>query len=283
MKNTIIITGVTSGFGESMVKTLLDEGFTIIGTVRNLNERKDLFTNLLKEFENKLFLYDLDISKQDSCDQFIAEVNKNHSDSIKALINNAGLGSFGPLEHFRDEQIRYQMEVNFFGPVKLIRGFLPSLRKNEGKIINITSIMGQFSYPLGALYSASKFALEGLTEGLRYELSPHGIQVCSILPGGHKTKFMKNVLWAPEDSSENPIYKKQYKSYKEFTQKLQSSGKAPGPKKIGSEVLKILKSNSNPRSVHLGLDAKMLNITKKLLPERIYQYLLNTIFKKKFS
>ena len=195
------------------------------------------------------------------------------------LINNAGYGAYGPFEDFSEEQIRSQMEVNFFGPALLIKSLLPFLRNAKGKIINVSSIMGGQSMPLSSLYSASKFSLEGLTEGLFFELKGHEVEIMSIRPGGHRTNFIKSLDWAEEDS----VYDGQVKILKSFMNKLKSRKKAPSPKEVSKKITKLCKNNRLPRFLVVGQDARFMTFLKRFLPEGLYYSLFNIFYIKVFK
>jgi NAD(P)-dependent dehydrogenase (short-subunit alcohol dehydrogenase family) len=132
--------------------------------------------------------------------------------SIDVLVNNAGLGIAGPMEPIKDEQIRGQMEVNFFGIINTIKGVLPSMReRRSGTIVNVTSIGGRVAFPYFSVYMASKHAVEGLTESMQYELEPFGINLKLVEPGLFKTSFGSNSVKANTDD---------FGAYREITQKF---------------------------------------------------------------
>lgn len=171
MKN-ILITGSSSGFGKEMVESLAKNGYKVFASMRNTSSRDQIFSHLPQQVQSNIRLIELDVTKKSDLEKVFQEIDKECPAGLDALINNAGYGAYGSLEETSEDQLRAQMEVNFFGLSLLIQELLPLLRKSQGRIINITSYMGQFSIPLGSIYSASKFAVEGLTEGLYYDWLP---------------------------------------------------------------------------------------------------------------
>jgi NAD(P)-dependent dehydrogenase (short-subunit alcohol dehydrogenase family) len=200
MKKTIVITGASSGIGKATAKYFHDKGWNVVATMRKPADEKDL-----KE-SSSLKLVALDVEKPESIKNAMAESIKAFN-KIDVWLNNAGYGAFGPLETGTREQIQRQFDVNFFGLIECIKAITPHLRENKsGTIINVTSIGGLMTIPTFSVYNASKFALEGLSEGLWYELQPFGIRVKVVEPGGVKTDFSGRSMdqW---DTSGFPQYK----------------------------------------------------------------------------
>lgn len=200
MKKTIVITGASSGIGKATALYFNNKGWNVVATMRKPESEQDL-----KE-SNSLKLVALDVEKPESIKQAVA-VSIKAFNKIDVWLNNAGYGAFGPLETGTKEQIQRQFDVNFFGLIDCIKAITPHFKENKtGSIINITSIGGLMTIPTFSIYNASKFALEGLSEGLWYELKPFGIQVKVVEPGGIKTDFAGRSLdqW---DTSQFPEYK----------------------------------------------------------------------------
>ncbi|MBL7706612.1 MAG: SDR family oxidoreductase [Taibaiella sp.] len=181
--NTILVTGASSGIGKATAIHFHQKGWNVIATMRKPGNEKDL-----KE-DARLKILALDVEHKDSIHAAI-ETGITHFGSIDVLLNNAGYGAYGPLEAGTDEEIRRQYDVNFFGVIDCIKAILPHFKaRKSGTIINITSIGGLMTLPLFGVYNSSKFALEGLSEGLWYDLQPFGIRVKVVEPGGIKTDF----------------------------------------------------------------------------------------------
>ena len=183
MTKTILVTGTSSGLGRATAKLFHRNGWNVIATMRSPEQETEL--NAL----DNVLVTQLDVqdvsSIKSAVDQGIARFGK-----LDALINNAGYGAYGPLEATPFEKIRRQFDVNVLGLLATTQAVLPHFRANRsGTIVNIASIGGRFAFPLGALYHGTKFAVEGLSEALQYELAPLGIKMKVIEPGGIKTEF----------------------------------------------------------------------------------------------
>ena len=197
MKKVVIITGASRGFGELIAKKFQKENFQVIATMRNIDS-----SPILKKLEN------VDIKKLDvtvkSDIKNVVEYTVEKYGRIDILINNAGYGAFGFLEEASDEEIRNQFNVNYFGLIDCIKGVLPQMRKQkDGVIVNISSIAGRFGLPFTSLYNSSKFAVEGLTECLHYELSLFGIDIKTVAPGSFRTGFHDSINFTEDEKKED--------------------------------------------------------------------------------
>ena len=190
MKKTVLITGTSSGFGKLAVKKFQSEGWNVIATMRSPEKEQALDT-----LENVLVLK-LDVTDKKSITQAISD-GIAHFGKIDVLVNNAGFGLQGIFEYTTDAQMQRQFDVNVFGLVNTTQALLPHFRVNEGGVIvNVASIAGRVAFPFTTFYHASKFAVEGLTESLQYELMPFGISVKLIEPGAFDTQINSNAVWA---------------------------------------------------------------------------------------
>jgi short-subunit dehydrogenase len=182
MQKTIFITGASSGLGKTTAKLFQSKGWNVIATMRNPENEKEL-----TQLENVTVLK-LDVSKNEELEKTIAEVLESYN--VDVVLNNAGYGLIGPLEAFTDEQIHKQIETNLMGVIRVTKAFTPYFReKKEGVLINITSTFGLMGFPTCSIYSATKFAVDGFSESLGYELAPFGIKVKVVAPGGIQTDF----------------------------------------------------------------------------------------------
>jgi NAD(P)-dependent dehydrogenase (short-subunit alcohol dehydrogenase family) len=181
-KKTIFITGASSGLGKATAKLFQASGWHVIATMRKPENEKEL-----TELPNVTVL-PLDVTDAAQIRQTVADILSMHS--IDVVVNNAGYGLIGPLEAFSDEQIQMQIDTNLFGVINVTRAFIPYFRKRRnGVFINITSTFGLLGYPTCSIYNATKFAVDGLSEGLAYELAQFGVKVKVIAPGGMQTDF----------------------------------------------------------------------------------------------
>jgi short-subunit dehydrogenase len=196
MKRVVIITGASRGFGELIAKKFQKENYQVIATMRNIDSSPSL-----KKLDN-VDIKRLDVTVKSEIKSVIDYTIEKYG-RIDILINNAGYGAFGFLEEASDEEIKNQFDVNFFGLIDCIRGVVPQMRKQKnGKIINISSIAGRFGLPFTSLYNSSKFAVEGLTECLHYELSLFGIDIKTVAPGSFRTGFHDSINFTESEKKE---------------------------------------------------------------------------------
>ncbi len=183
MSSTIVITGASSGIGRATAQMFHDKGWNVVATMRRPEDAGDLAT-----LDNVL-VGRLDVTDSASIEQASAAALERFG-TVDVLVNNAGFGAYGPLEATSTETIRRQFDTNVIGLLETTKAFLPHFRANRsGAIINVSSVGGRVAYPLGTLYHGTKFAVEGISEALSYELEPLGIRVKIIEPGGVATDF----------------------------------------------------------------------------------------------
>ena len=183
MSQTIFITGASSGIGKATAGLFAERGWNVAATMRNADDGAELASR-----EN-VMVARLDLLDSESIRSSV-DAALDRFGSIDVLLNNAGYGAYGPLEATPMEVIRRQFDVNVFGLIETIQAVLPGMRRDRsGTIVNVSSVGGRVTYPLGTLYHGSKWAVEGLSEALHYELVPFGIRVKIIEPGGVRTDF----------------------------------------------------------------------------------------------
>lgn len=275
----VLITGSTSGFGKLLVEAFLRNGDYVIATGRNLHSRSDVFAAERKSHPDRILEVTMDVTDKAEVEKAVREI-ETKCGGVDILVNNAGYGLFGALEDLKEEEIRYQMEVNFFGTVNVTKAFLPLLRKSKGKIFNFSSVFGFMGFPLTSLYCASKYAVEGLTESLRGELAPHGVQVCLIEPGGYRTNFGNSLAWsAPGTSS---VYKKQFANYQNLRNKLASRKNPQSPTEVSEGLLKLSMKSKLPMRKVFGKDGRASHWMKSILPASMFFCVMDSFFKKVF-
>lgn len=181
--NTIVITGSSSGIGKATARYFAEQGWQVAATMRQPENETEL-----NQIDN-IKLYQLDVTDQASLDSTVAQI-LNDFERVDVVLNNAGYALAGPFESSSAEKIRRQFDTNVFGLMEVTRAFLPHFRANKaGLFMNVSSIGGRITYPLISLYHATKWAVEGFSESLAYELGELGIQVKIIEPGGVATDF----------------------------------------------------------------------------------------------
>lgn len=275
----VLITGATSGFGKLMTQTFLAHGDLVVATGRNLKQRREIFEEEREKFGDRLVEFDLDVRNEHQVLE-VANIIEEKFSSLDILINNAGYGLFGALEDFSNEQIKEQMDVNFYGTVLMTRSFLPLLRKKQGKIFNFSSVFGFMGFPLTSLYCASKFAVEGLSESLRLELSSFGVQICLIQPGGFRTDFGKNLIW--NFKNEHSIYDRSLRNYQNLHDYF-AAKKKQHPLEVANGVLKLSKLKRIPMRKVFGQDGKFSYLLKTFVPESLYFIFFEKIINKFFN
>jgi len=183
MNKTILITGSSSGLGRASAKLFQSKGWNVVATMRTPEQETELATL------DRTLVARLDVQDTASI-QAAVEAGLAKFGRIDALLNNAGYGAYGPLEATQLDKIRRQFDVNVLGLLATTKALLPHFRTNRsGTILNVSSMGGRVTFPLGTLYHGTKFAVEGLSEALHYELGPIGVRVKIIEPGGIKTDF----------------------------------------------------------------------------------------------
>ena len=183
MKKTVLITGVSSGFGRAAVRLFVSNGWNVIATLRSPEKEAELASL------PGVFVTRLDVTDKSSIEAAVA-AGIDKFGQIDVLVNNAGYGTLGALEVASEAVIRQQFDVNVFGLIEVTKAVLPGMRaRRSGVIINVSSVGGRVTFPFCTLYHATKFAVEGLTESLQYELNPFGIRLKIVEPGGYKTNF----------------------------------------------------------------------------------------------
>jgi NAD(P)-dependent dehydrogenase (short-subunit alcohol dehydrogenase family) len=191
MSKTILITGTSSGFGRDTAETLHQAGHTVYASLRDLQGRNREAAEALRKLGIETVELDVseDASVEAAVEKVLAEAGK-----IDVLVNNAGIGSAGVTEAFTAEQAKVLFDTNVIGLLRVTRAVLPSMReRHDGLIINISSILGRVTFPFLGIYGASKFAVEALTDSLRYELSQLGVEVVAVQPSVYPTNFLPGI------------------------------------------------------------------------------------------
>lgn len=252
MKNVWFITGSSKGLGKSLVEEVLLKGDYVVATARNPEQLKALS----EQYPDQLLALQLDVQIKEQIYSTVAEAI-NHFGRIDVLVNNAGFGITGATEAFTDEQVRSQLEVNLFAPIEVTRAVLPYMRKQRsGRILQISSIGGRVGNAGLSIYQAAKFGLSGFSESLNKEVSPLGIKVTSVEPGGFRTD------WAGPSMS----FAKEVEGYEEtvggIKQYLTSGKFLPmGDPAKAAKVMVDLVNHPNP-PVHLVLGSEAATILK---------------------
>lgn len=265
MKKVVLITGASAGMGKETAILLAKNGYTVYGAARRTDKLSDL---------KKLGIHtlEMDVTNDASMIKGIEQIITAEK-HIDILINNAGFGSYGAVEDVPLADARYQLEVNVFGAARLIQLVLPYMReKNFGKIVNISSIGGKMATPFGGWYHASKFALEGLSDSLRNEVKPFGIDVIVIEPGGIKSE------WG-EIAFDSLLKVSGHTAYKNTVTKLTNVFKSTETKNHGpiiiAELIKKAIEAKHPKTRYVaGYMAKPGLFMRKILSDKMMDRLI---------
>jgi NAD(P)-dependent dehydrogenase (short-subunit alcohol dehydrogenase family) len=273
-KKTILITGANSGLGQAVALYFAKNGWNVAATMR----KREAGAGLSAIPNVQVFV--LDVTLKDTIESAM-EAAAGAFGRIDVVLNNAGLGVYGALELTSEQAIEQAYQVNVRGVINVIRASFPYFRRQGGgMIINVSSVMGlSTALPLGSLYNMSKFAIEGLTEGLYFELKPLNISLHLVEPGGFSSSFGKNTVFSKSDLIHD---------YDTITQNVADTmaaadkpGALPGPDAIVSRIYELATGKKKSFRNVVGKDAKMLLTLRKTLPIRSFLNLLTKRFNRK--
>ena len=255
---TILITGVSSGFGRAIAERLSANGHKVIGTVRKPLAERGTFETIT-----------LDVTQSDSIKSGIETILRENK-HIDVLIHNAGFGLTGEMELTSPADRKKIFDTNLFGYMDMIDAVLPSMRETKrGLIINIASLAGIFAIPYQGFYATTKFAVNGYSESLRYELKDSGVNVVVVNPGDYKTGFTGNRILTPIHTE----YQERFDTVVKAIEKDETKGLNPSHCARLIEKI-ILKKNPNYRYIAGNLEHKASVLLSKILPQRIFSKII---------
>ncbi|QES88331.1 oxidoreductase [Rhizosphaericola mali] len=259
MTKTVLITGASAGIGKATAIYLAQNGYNVYGAARRIEKMQELKALGIKTIS-------LDVTKDESLVGCVEQILKETA-RIDILINNAGSGYYGALEDMPISDAKYQLEVNIFGVARLIQLVLPTMRKNNyGKIVNISSVGGKITLPMGVWYHASKFAIEGLSDALRKEVKSFGIDVIVIEPGGTKSEITGLGAEYMLSVSGNTAYNTLAKGVANMYAKVEKD--AADPIVIAKLIKQGIEAN-NPKTRYVGASgAKIMLFFRKILSDK---------------
>jgi len=264
MRQVALITGSSSGIGYETSLALARSGFCTYAGVRNTKNSDILEKKIAKE-KLDLNILQLDVNDKSSIDNAINRI-KTEEKRIDVLINNAGYGLVGFFEELGLDEIRKQFETNFFGVLNVTKKVIPIMREqNSGTIINLSSGAGQVGFPGISAYVSTKFAIEGFSESLMYELFPFGIRVIIIEPGVIKTNFFNNCIVSDKSSKKGSLYSNSLKKIQNNIELMQEH--ATPPIEVAKVILQALKTDEPKQRYVVGNDAVMILEAKRSLSD----------------
>lgn len=270
-KPVVLITGCSSGFGLGLAIDLAHHGFSVVATMRDLERRAELDARA-HESAVSLDVRSLDITSQDSISAGVEHVMRAHG-RIDALVNNAGFSFGGCAYDMTMAEYRQVFETNFFGTVALTKAVLPMMiEQRAGRIIQVSSLNGRIALPSSSAYSASKFALEGFSEALRYELRPHGVWVSIIEPGGFKTDIGRNRGYARAGTDPSSPFLSMSQGLQAFYEAQYL--RRPSPKPVIQTIRRVLTTPKPHLRYVVGKDARALLLIKRVSEARLESMIL---------
>jgi NAD(P)-dependent dehydrogenase (short-subunit alcohol dehydrogenase family) len=254
--SAVLLTGCSSGFGYHAALRFAREGHDVYASVRTLERAKPLQDAAAEEGLD-LHIVRLDVRDADSVDGAVAEVVER-AGRIDVCVNNAGIELRGPIEECSDDEILVQFDTNVFGLLRVVRAVIPIMRdQGGGVIVNVGSLAGLVSRPFAGIYSASKHAVEAITEALHYECGLWNIRLAVIEPGQFETELGSNALTAARFDASSP--------YKEVSERLDAAihtlapDGRPAPPEVVADVIVAVAEDDNARLRHLvGADAELI-------------------------
>jgi NAD(P)-dependent dehydrogenase (short-subunit alcohol dehydrogenase family) len=268
-----VVTGSSSGIGLETAILLAKSGFHTYASMRNLEKSKNITEIASTEKNLPLTVVQLDVnddrSVKDAVDKIVAEKGR-----IDILVNNAGYGLFSPIEDVTLDQVKEQFETNFFGVVRVTKEVLPIMRKQrKGTIVNVSSGAGRVGIPVLSAYVATKFALEGLSESISYELEPFGIRVVIIEPGFIRTNIMNSRILAKKAlDPKSPYFSLTQKIESHFKSMVEnaSSSSSP-PEEVAKVILQAITSEDPQLRYTVGDDATTLIQARMNMPDKEFE------------
>jgi NAD(P)-dependent dehydrogenase (short-subunit alcohol dehydrogenase family) len=269
-KNVALVTGSSSGIGFETSLLLARTGFHTYASMHNLEKSKNI-TEIANTEKLPLQVVQLDVndgrSVKDAIDKIVAE-----KDRIDILVNNAGYGLFGSLEDISIEEVKAQFETNFFGVIRVTQQVLPVMRKQNNRctIVNVSSVGGRIGVPILSAYQSTKFALEGLSESMSYELEPFGIRVVIIEPGFIRTNIINSSTSAKKAfDPKSPYFSLMQKVENHFKSMMENASSPP--EEVARVILKALTSENPQLRYTVGNDAATIIQARMNMPDEEFR------------
>lgn len=274
-RDLVCVTGATTGIGLALAKALTAAGYPVLLTARESSLSRFQEAGIFPG--TGILIRPLDVRDTQACDALITEVEAMGR-RIAVLINNAGICYRAVVEHLDPAAQHHQFEVNYFGPCYLMKKVIPSMRRmGSGHIINLSSVGGMMAMPTMGAYSGSKFALEGISESLWYEMRPWGVHVSLIEPGFVHSNSFQNAAFTDESryafEHEGELYHPYYKHLIRFIGKMMMRSPTR-PEDIARRMVRLLSQKRPPLRVPVTWDAYIFRFLRRWLPSRFYHWFL---------
>jgi NAD(P)-dependent dehydrogenase (short-subunit alcohol dehydrogenase family) len=271
----VLITGSSTGFGKLAALEFARRGHDVFASMRN-TAKGDALASEAKAANLPVHIVALDVANRSSVDTAVAKVLKE-AGRIDVLVNNAGVGIHGPIEDCDDDEIHAVLETNVLGVIRAARAVGPHMRaQGSGTIINVSSLAGKVAAPFGGVYSASKYAVEALSDSLYFELHPFGVRVVVVEPGGFETEFGSNRILARRFNEGSP--------YASFEQRFNaSSSRLPGAdqresaQKVANVIVDAATSEAPKRRYLVGQDAEAIGALAKQMSDEDFEKAMRTV------
>lgn len=275
-KKTILVTGASTGFGNLATKRLLTDGYHVLASMRQpAGKNREAAEGLLAfaaEQGRELHILDIDVTDPASIERGVA-AGLDLAGSIDVLLNNAGQAYFGPFEAFSDAQLRAQFDVNFFGAAAMIRAVLPGMREQgQGLLINVSSGLGRSVFPGTGVYSATKYAMEAMSEAIRYEASMFGVDSVTVEPGAFHTEIANRFV-GPDREATRAAYGQLGNTVEQWQESLGDYFGAGGgdPKEVVDAITQLIEADpaERPARVAVGADVSYVDdLNKAVMPHQ---------------
>jgi NAD(P)-dependent dehydrogenase (short-subunit alcohol dehydrogenase family) len=266
-----LVTGGSSGIGECTVRELMDAGFVVHTVARRVDRMKALA-------EAGAHVFAMDVTDDASMVAGVQRIIDEHG-RIDVLVNNAGYGSYGAVEDVPIDEARRQFEVNVFGLARLIQQVTPHMRRQgSGRIINISSIGAKFYEPFGAWYHATKFAVEGLSDSLRMELKPFGVDVVLIEPGPIITEWNEIARDSLLERSGDTDYGRYARRAHRVLTEFDKPGRASRPEAVARKIRKAATTRRPAARYPVGRGARIITSSRDHLPDRVFDQVVSRMY-----
>lgn len=268
-KRTALVTGASSGIGKAIALKLLEEEFKVYTGARNEQ-------SVLELEEKGAHFLRIDVTENESMENAVKRIEAETA-GVDVLVNNAGYGHYGAIEDVPVDEARIQMETNVFGMARLIQLVLPGMRERTwGKIVNISSMGGKMGFAFGGWYHASKHAVEGLSDALRQEVAPFGIDVIVIEPGPIKTSWIDVAADNLAVNSSGGVYAEHTQTMAEFIKAPYRNAMSAGPEAVATVIARALKARHPLPRYRVPFSAKFMVALRWLLSDRAFDNMVKS-------